>query len=52
MTAEERQRMNWLCLRIQDEKDPEVFDELVQELIHLMEVKHERIRPEHKTNPS
>lgn len=49
MTAEERERMNWLCLRIQDEKDPKMFDDLVQELYDLLAIKHERIHPEHKT---
>ncbi len=45
MTPDERERMNWLCLRIQDEKDPETFDALVQELNDLLEVKQERIKP-------
>ena len=51
MTPEERKRMNWLCLRIQEEKDPKTFDQLVHELNELVEIKHERIHPEHKTNP-
>lgn len=51
MTPKERERMNWLCNRIQDEKDPKVFDQLVRELSDLLEAKHERIHPEHKTNP-
>jgi hypothetical protein len=46
MTPEERERMNWLCLRIQDEKDPKTFDRLVQELNELLEQKHGRIAPE------
>lgn len=25
MTPDERERMNWLCLRIQEEKDPKIF---------------------------
>lgn len=49
MTHEERERMNWLCIRIQEEKDPKIFDQLVYELNDLMEVKHERIHPGHKT---
>ena len=49
MTINERERMNWLCQRIQDEKNPEIFDELVKELNDLLEVKHGRIHPEHKT---
>jgi hypothetical protein len=51
MAHEERERMNWLCTRIQEEKDPKIFDQLVCELNDLMEVKHERIHPGHKTNP-
>jgi hypothetical protein len=47
MTSEERERMNQLCTRIQEEKDPEKFDDLVQELNELMEAKHKRIHPEH-----
>ena len=49
MTPEEREKMNDLCQRIQTEKDPETFDRLVQELNDLLELKHERIHPEHKT---
>jgi hypothetical protein len=51
MKPEERERMNWLCIRIQEEKDPKTFDQLVRELNDLLEVKHERIHPEHKTKP-
>jgi hypothetical protein len=46
MTPDERERMNCLCLRIEDEKDPETFDALVQELNDLLDVKHERIKPQ------
>lgn len=52
MTSEERERMNWLCQRIADEKDPDIFDQLVEELNDLLEAKHERIHLEHKTNPA
>jgi hypothetical protein len=52
MNPKERERMNWLCLRIQDEKDPNAFDALVRELNELLEAKHERIHPEHKTRSS
>jgi hypothetical protein len=45
MTSEERHNMNALCARIQDEKDPKVFDELIRELNELFEEKHERINP-------
>ena len=41
--------MNWLCLRIQEEKDPTTFDNLVRELNELLEAKHDRIHPEHST---
>ena len=50
MTPEERHKMNELCTRIQTEKDPQTFDSLVQELNELMESKHERIHPEHKSS--
>ncbi len=48
MTPEERERMNRICLRIQTEQDPKVFDQLVRELNDLLEEKHARIHPEHK----
>jgi hypothetical protein len=47
VTTKERERMNSLCTRIQVEKDPEKFDDLVRELNELLEAKHERIHPEH-----
>jgi len=40
MTPEEREKMNEISKRIQTEKNPEIFDQLVRE--------HERIHPEHK----
>jgi len=43
--------MNDLCTRIQSEKNPKTFDQLVQELNELLEIKHERIHPEHKIKP-
>jgi len=48
MTPEEREKMNEICKRIQTEKNPEVFDKMVRELNDLLEIKHERIHPEHK----
>ena len=39
--------MNELCRRIQTENKPEIFDQLVRELNDLLEIKHERIHPEH-----
>jgi hypothetical protein len=40
--------MNELCTQIQTEKNPQIFDQLVRDLNDLIEVKHERIHPEHK----
>ncbi len=48
MTPEERERMDRLCERIQIEKDPQIFDQLVRELNDLIEIKHERIHPERR----
>ena len=48
MTPEEREKMNEICKRIQTERNPEIFDQLVRELNDLLEIKHERIHPEHK----
>jgi len=52
MTSEERAKMEELCKQIAVEKDPEKFDRFVQELNDLLEVKHQRIHPEHKTRAS
>ncbi len=49
MTPEEREKMNDLCKRIQTEMNPRIFDQLVQELYNLLELKHDRIHAEHKT---
>jgi hypothetical protein len=49
MTPEEREKMDELCRHIQTEKNPEIFDQLVRELNELIEEKHERIHPGHKT---
>jgi hypothetical protein len=43
MTAEERQQLNSLCLRIQDEKDPDRFSQLVQQLNDLLQRKEHRL---------
>ncbi|HEV2396791.1 MAG TPA: hypothetical protein VGS27_07620 [Candidatus Sulfotelmatobacter sp.] len=40
--------MNSLCKRIQEEKDPAVFDELVRQLNDLIDAKYGRIRPAHE----
>lgn len=42
MTPEERERMNWLVLRIQQEKDHETFTKLVEELNKLVAQKEGR----------
>lgn len=49
MTPDEQEQMNELCKRIQTEKNPEIFDQLVRELNDLLEVKHARIHPEHNS---
>jgi hypothetical protein len=46
---EEREKMDQLCTRIQNEKNPQIFDQLVRELNDLIEIKHERIHQEHKS---
>jgi hypothetical protein len=52
MTPDERERMATLCERIATEQDPKKFDELIKDLNDLLELKHQRIHPEHKTNQS
>ena len=51
MTPDEREHMAILCQRIATEKNPETFDNLVQELNDLLEIKRKRIRPERGTQP-
>jgi hypothetical protein len=48
MNADERDRLNELCRRVQEEKHPATFDELVRELNDLLEAKQERIHSENK----
>ncbi len=48
MTPEEQEPMSELCKQIQTKKDPQAFDQLVRKLNDLIEIKHERIHPEHK----
>jgi hypothetical protein len=43
MTAQERERLWYLCERIQIEQAPEAFDELVMELNELLEQNQQRI---------
>ena len=45
MTAQERERLWYLCERIQIEQAPEAFDELVMELNELMEQKQQWTDP-------
>jgi hypothetical protein len=46
MTPEERERANWLMLRIQEEKDHKKFNELVEELTKLIAQKERRFPPD------
>ena len=47
MTPDERERMAHLCQQIATEQNPLRFDSLVRELNDLIELKHERIHPDH-----
>jgi len=38
MTCEERERTNWLCMRIQEEQDPKKFNDLIWQLDALLAV--------------
>jgi hypothetical protein len=51
MTPEEGEKMNHLCKRIAEEKDPKIFDQLVKALNDLLDAKHERIHSERKNEP-
>jgi hypothetical protein len=46
MTPEERERANWLMLRIQQEKDHKTFTKLVEELTKLIAQKEHRFHPD------
>ena len=48
MTPEELERLQYLCSRLREEKDPITFEGLVRELNDLLELQHDRIRTEHK----
>jgi hypothetical protein len=52
MTSEERERMNWLCLEIQEETDHARFTALVRELNDLLESKEHRLDPTVKKQES
>jgi len=45
MTSEERECMEYLCKCIAIEKDPRVFDKLVEELNDVLELQYRRIHP-------
>jgi hypothetical protein len=45
MNDGERERLAYLCERIQVERVPKTFDELVMELNELLEQKQRRIEP-------
>jgi hypothetical protein len=48
MTSEEREKMIRLCKLVQEERDPDRFAELIQELNELLEQKESRLK---KTSP-
>ena len=50
MTPEERERMNVLALLIQQEKDPDKFTKLVEELNKLIAQKENRFPPKPSTH--
>jgi hypothetical protein len=47
VAPEERKRLDDLCRKVQDEKDPKKFDGYGRELNDLLEEKHTRTHPEH-----
>jgi len=51
MTDKEREEMEQLCRLVAVEKDPIKFDEYVRQLNELLELKHARIHPDHKSQP-
>jgi len=48
MTPEEREKINSLCLQIQNEKEPSKFERLVCELNDLLAAKHTLIEHKYK----
>lgn len=44
MTSEEREKMNRLCRLIEEEKNPDRFSVLIQELNELLEQKENRLK--------
>ena len=51
MTPEEREQLNALCKRVQEEKDPVKFGVCVHELNALLEAKERRIHEVWKQDP-
>lgn len=51
MTQEERARMNFLCVQIQNERNYQKFEELMREVTAIMSAKESRF-PESKFAPS
>jgi hypothetical protein len=49
VTIEERKRLNTLCNRINEEKDPKVFSVLLKELDELLDATREPPPPRPKT---
>ena len=43
MTPEERERLNWLCKRIQEEQDAKKCSNLIADLNELLEAKEHRL---------
>jgi hypothetical protein len=52
MTAQEREQMNRLCERIQIEKDPKIFMQLVEQLNELLERKEKRLEQHSANSPA
>ena len=50
MTPEERDRMNALCILIQNENDPKNFNCLIEDLERLLNTKRERIQASEKAS--
>ena len=44
MTSEEQEQVNEICRRVIAEKDPNVFEELLQKLNDLLDKKYNRIQ--------
>jgi hypothetical protein len=51
MTSEERERMQFLCKRIVEEKDPETFYSLAKQLDDLLEAKSQRLHRDNEAKP-